>query len=210
MKTLNDTVATITAGVCAAIDWADHASVCMSSRSGLDTLGATDPIVSKAEAAEAELREGPTVSVSPEVPLVHTVDAATDARWPRYARVAAELGIGAQTGVLVSLARDRSAVLNVYSWSEHVLDQPDDALLRIFAEQAATAIDCASRVETLTSALDSRQEISQAIGITMERFGLNETRAFDYLVRVSQASQVKLRVIAHELVALADARDAGQ
>ncbi len=210
MKTLNDSVATITAGVCAAIDWADHASVCMSFRGGLDTLGPTDPIVQKAEAAGSELREGPTVAVSPEAPLVHAVDVAADPRWPRYARVAAELGIRAQTGVLVSLARDRSAVLNVYSWSEHVLDQPDDELLRIFAEQAATAIDCATRVETLTSALDARQEISQAIGITMERFGLNETRAFDYLVRVSQASQVKLRSIAQEIVALANARDAGR
>jgi GAF domain-containing protein len=209
MKTLNDTLTSVTAGVCAAVEWADHASVCLTYPSGLDTLGPTDPLVQKAEAAQYELTEGPTVTVSPATVLVHADDVARDPRWPRYARVAAELGVRAQTGMFVSLARG-AGVLNVYSRFQHALDEPDAALIRIFAEQAATAIDCASRVETLTSALDGRQDVSQAIGITMERFGLNETRAFEYLVRVSQTSQVKLRVIAQELVEQANTRDAGQ
>jgi GAF domain-containing protein len=206
MKTLDDTLAAITAGACAAIDWADHASVCVTYQSGLDSLGATDPLVQKADAAQDELQEGPTITVAPGTPLVHSDDAASDPRWPRYARVAAELGIRAQTGVLVAVGADHGAVLNLYSRSQHPLNEAAAEVARIFADQAATAIDCAYRVETLTGALDSRQEISLAIGIVMERFGLNETRAFDYLVRVSQTSQVKLRLIAQELVAGANAK----
>lgn len=200
MKTLDDTLAAVTAGARAAIDWADNASVCVTYESGLESLGATDPLVQKADAAQDELQEGPTVTVAPGIPLVHSDDVASDPRWPRYARVAAELGIRAQTGVLVSVGARHGAVLNLYSRSEHRLSEAAAEVARIFADQAATAIDCAYRVETLTGALDSRQEISLAIGIVMERFGLSETRAFDYLVRVSQTSQVKLRLIAQELV----------
>jgi AmiR/NasT family two-component response regulator len=99
-------------------------------------------------------------------------------------------------------------VLNLYSRASRRLDSSSARLARLLADQAATAMDCASRVETLTEAVDARQEISQAIGIAMERFGLNEGRAFDYLVRISQTSQVKLRVVARELVAQANAREA--
>ena len=207
MKTLDDTLAAITAGACAGIDWADHASICVTYQSGLHSLGATDPLVQKADAAQSELQEGPTVTVAPGTPIVHSDDVTCDPRWPRYGRLAAELGIRAQTGVIIPGGGDRGAVLNLYSRSEHRLSERAAEVVRIFAEQAATAIECISRVETLTGALDSRQEISLAIGIVMERFGLNETRAFDYLVRVSQTSQVKLRLIAQELVAGANADD---
>ncbi len=46
----------------------------------------------------------------------------------------------------------------------------------------------------------SCQTVARAIGIVMERFQLNEERAFHYLVRVSQTSNVKLRHVALELV----------
>lgn len=42
--------------------------------------------------------------------------------------------------------------------------------------------------------------IGQAIGITMERYEMNEDRAFAFLVRASSSSNVKIRDIAQELV----------
>jgi GAF domain-containing protein len=208
MRSLEDTLSGIATSACAAIDEVDYAGICVADDSGLATLGATDPLVQKAEAASYELREGPTLSVARAVPLVHSSDVARDPRWPRYARVAAELGIGAQTGAFVPTAHAQVAVLSLYSRSSRRLDSSASRLVRLLADQAATAMDCASRVAALSEAVDARQEISQAIGMAMERFGLNEGRAFDYLVRVSQTSQVKLRVIAKELVAQANARDA--
>jgi ANTAR domain/GAF domain len=208
MRSLEDALTGIAASACAAIDWVDAAGICVADDSGLVTLGATDPLVHKAEAAQGELREGPSLSVAGAVPLVHSSDVVHDPRWPRYALAAAELGIAAQTGALVPARHAQGAVLNLYSRSGRRLDSSSARLARLLADQAATAMDCASRVETLTEAVDARQEISQAIGIAMERFGLSEARAFDYLARVSQTSQVKLRVIAKELVAQANARDA--
>lgn len=77
----------------------------------------------------------------------------------------------------------------------------------IAQQQVQPDVGATSGVSTLNDAVVSRQVISQAIGIVMERFGLNSTRAFEYLVRTSQASQHKLRFVAAELVTRANEWD---
>jgi hypothetical protein len=68
-----------------------------------------------------------------------------------------------------------------------------------------------SRVDILDEAVRGRHVISQAVGIAMERFGLSSTRAFDYLVQVSRSSQLRLGVVATEMVAHAnEGGDSGQ
>jgi hypothetical protein len=81
------------------------------------------------------------------------------------------------------------------------------ALAQGLAEQPGAAVHATAGVSTLSDAVLSRQVISQAIGIVMERFELSSTRAFEYLVRTSQASQRKLRFVAAELVTRANERD---
>jgi AmiR/NasT family two-component response regulator len=48
--------------------------------------------------------------------------------------------------------------------------------------------------------LQARKVIGQAIGIVMERYQMNEDRAFSFLVRASSHGNIKLRDIAQELV----------
>ena len=55
-------------------------------------------------------------------------------------------------------------------------------------------------VEGMRDALRTRKVIGQAIGIVMERYSLNEDRAFQFLVRLSQSGNVKLRTVADDLV----------
>jgi ANTAR domain-containing protein len=52
----------------------------------------------------------------------------------------------------------------------------------------------------MRSALESRAVIEQAKGIAMERYGLRAEVAWSWLVRTSQNRNVKLRVLAEELV----------
>jgi hypothetical protein len=68
------------------------------------------------------------------------------------------------------------------------------------AEQAGSRGDGTVTVSSMTDAVLSRHVVSQAIGIVMERFELNSTRAFEYIVRISQTSQWKLQRVAAELV----------
>jgi GAF domain-containing protein len=56
------------------------------------------------------------------------------------------------------------------------------------------------RTSRLQRALDSRAVIDQAIGIIRSRSGVGAEVAFDRLVRMSQAENIKLQVIAQRLV----------
>ena len=69
-------------------------------------------------------------------------------------------------------------------------------LARLFATHAAIALGHAHERETLTEGLQTRKVIGQAIGILMERYGMNEDRAFAFLVRVSSHGNIKIRVVA--------------
>jgi AmiR/NasT family two-component response regulator len=56
------------------------------------------------------------------------------------------------------------------------------------------------REEGLNRALASRKVIGQAIGVMMQRFELDEDRAFEFLVRESSTGSMKLRDVAHQVV----------
>ncbi len=190
-----------TTQVCSVLGWVDFASISMTySGAELGTLAATDPIALKADAAQYELDEGPTLSAMGGAPLVESADVSTDSRWPSYAKSAGELGIRSQASVRLPTAGGRTGALNLYSTIGHHLDDVSWELAESFAAQAATMVASASRIESLTEALQDRQDISKAIGIVMERFSLDEGAAFDRLVKISQSSQTKVRVLAQRLV----------
>ena len=72
----------------------------------------------------------------------------------------------------------------------------------------ATSEDLAAarrEVEGLRAALETRHMIGLAQGILMARYTLTVAQAFDYLRRLSQSGNVKLREIAVDLVAELDA-----
>ena len=81
-----------------------------------------------------------------------------------------------------------------------------DTLAELFRHQAGTAIRYAGEVEDLRQAMETRQKIGQAVGIVMERYELTDARAFAFLTRLSNDRNVKLRLIAQELVAASDQR----
>jgi AmiR/NasT family two-component response regulator len=69
---------------------------------------------------------------------------------------------------------------------------------------AAVAMDKVRAVTSLTDALASRQIIGQAIGIVMHTYTINESAAFNYLVRVSQTTNTKLREVAAQVIRTAN------
>jgi hypothetical protein len=209
MKSLDEMLTLVTTAACASLGGIDCASVSIRYRSGdFDTLGATDPRALKADALQYELHEGPcldALAVAGVGGVVRSGDITADKRWPRYGSRSAELGIAAQAAL--RLPTDAiCAGLNLYSTSPGDLDEPAMALAAVFAEQAMSVVVLASQVESLAEQLNGRQTISQAIGVVMERRGLDGQGAFEHLVSLSQASHVKVRVVARELVDLANSR----
>ena len=135
-------------------------------------------------------------------------DAATDPRWPRYLPQAVARGIGSQLGLQLYTDEETLGALNLYSTSPGV--SPDSVhLAELFATQAALALGRARQEDNFNRAMATRKVIGQAMGIISERYQLPEDRAFQFLVRVSQASNVKLHTIAAELVASTNEKYAG-
>jgi ANTAR domain len=97
--------------------------------------------------------------------------------------------------------------VSISSRSSRDLQAQVPALSQRLDEEAGDAGKGALTVSTMTDAVLSRQVVSQAVGIVMERFELSSTRAFEYLVRTSQTSQCKLGSVAAELVTRANEPD---
>jgi hypothetical protein len=159
------------------------------------------------DAAQYELREGPCYDAATDAVSVVSPHLAADERFPRYAAVAVKAGVRAQAGLrLFETPRPTArGALNLYS--RDVGSLADMTIVgQLFTHQSAVALDYAREIENLQEAMKTRQLIGRAVGIAMERYGLNEERAFGFLARVSQSRNVKLRVVAEEIVADAEQR----
>ncbi|KQY55682.1 hypothetical protein ASD11_14295 [Aeromicrobium sp. Root495] len=56
------------------------------------------------------------------------------------------------------------------------------------------------QVAQLKSGLEARGRVGIAIGLMMERYHLADEQAFELLVRISQAENRKLKIIAEEII----------
>ena len=200
---LPDALNVLTAGAVDAIPGADFASISVRHSDGrLETLAATDSKVNDLDAHQYELKEGPCYqAVTTGETFLVGFDLAHDPRWPGYGPIAARFGLHAQLAALLTENGygSRSA-LNVYAAQPHVFNHDSIQIAEMFASHSAVAMGFVHTVENLAAAITTRQVIGQAIGVVMERYQLDEDRAFDFLVRTSSTSNVKLRDVAAEVV----------
>jgi GAF domain-containing protein len=180
----------------------EHVGISLVARSGeVETKAATDPLVLELDHAQYDIDEGPCLSALREEPVVVVPDIRHEQRWPRYLPSALKAGLRSQMAVRLFLEQEGTlGGLNLYSTSRDRIDPGTEDLATSFASHAAIALHQARELANLHDALASRKLIGQAIGIVMERYQMNEERAFAFLVRASSHSNVKLRDIAQELV----------
>jgi hypothetical protein len=175
----------------------------------LETVAPTDGILREVDAAQYELREGPCYEAAADTAHVTASNLAADDRFPRYAEVAVAHGIRSQAGIRLFDTPTSQGALNLYSRSVGAfLDL--ETVGRLFAHQSAMALEYARQIHNLEEAVRTRKTIGQALGIVMERYELTDERAFAFLTRLSQHRNVKLRLVAEELVADAEQRGSAQ
>jgi GAF domain-containing protein len=90
--------------------------------------------------------------------------------------------------------------LNMYSTKSDAFDDHDVAIGAVFATHAAVAWSRSRTAEDLRIGMRSRELIGKAIGILMARQHISEAEALDVLTRASQRLNVKLRLIAEQIV----------
>lgn len=152
------------------------------------------------DAVQTELGEGPCLDAAYEQQTVRVPDMATDERWPRFARRAAELGAASMLSFQLYVEGDNLGALNLYGRRAHAFDDESEQVGLLFASHAAVAFADAQKLDQLTSAVATRDLIGQAKGIVMERYDIDANQAFRLLVRLSQHGNQKIRAIAEELV----------
>lgn len=209
-RDLDATLQDITQAAVRLLPQVDYASITIRHSSGdLTAHALTDDLLVELDTKQAEWREGPCFDGASDEPHVVSTDLRGDERYPRYGPLAASAGVRSQAGLRLFENPRSVGALNLYSRAVGALDSMHP-LDRLFADQAAIAISYAVEVQNLNEALHTRTVIGQAVGLVMERYHLTDERAFAFLTRLSSHRNVKLRVVAQELVGEANARVEGQ
>lgn len=176
----------------------------VSDRGQAQTAAASDEVVRRADELQRAHAEGPTVPVrassrtADSVVLVRNTQ--HDERFPQWgARVAA---LGFQAVLVIHLFTPVRTVgaVNLYGRARDAFGQAEVDLAQIFGRHASVALVSAQYGDSLRAAVESRHLIGQAQGILMERYQLDADGAFDVLRRYSQHKNIKLRVIAEQVV----------
>jgi GAF domain-containing protein len=188
-----------------AVPGVEVVSISVATRGSVSTKAATDPLAQQLDQLQYDLQEGPCIDAlrDPDKGEVVVDDMAHDQRWPRYGPAAASQGLRSQMGVRIFREGHSVGGLNLYASRAKAFHDGTRAAAEIFAVHAAVAMDKARTVTSLTEALATRQTIGVAVGLVMHTYTVNESAAFNYLVRVSQTTNTKLRDVAIGVVGVA-------
>jgi transcriptional regulator with GAF, ATPase, and Fis domain len=200
-RNLEETLDAIVRAAQSSVPGIDHAGISISHRDGrIETLAGTDQLVWRLDGIQYALNEGPGVDSVEREPAVVVEHAARDQRWPEYIPRAVDAGLRSQLALRLNVDGETFGVLNLYSTRSDTVDIEAQQIAQLFATHAAIALGWARHDEQLNEALSTRKVIGQALGIVMQRYEIDEHRAFHFLARASSTSNIKLRVIAQEIV----------
>lgn len=199
--TVQETLSAIITAARDTIPGGDHVSISVIHHDRrIETVTATGDAARRIDEVQYELGEGPCLDALEHKRPLEVEDLRDESRWPRFAKAAAAMGIHSRMAFLLYTSDENLGALNIYSESCEAFDSEAQQIGQLFATHAALAYGQARTQGQLTDAMATRQRIGQAIGIVMERHGIDEDRAFQFLVRVSTTGNIKLRDVAAELV----------
>lgn len=206
-QSLDERLATLIAAVPGAVPGFDHASVSVASRgTAITTRASSSDLAETLDTYQYEAEEGPCYDALARPGILLSTSMRHEQRWPEYTRRAIEAGVTAQMAVHLGDGGPVRGALNLYCTSGQEVDPEAPGAASLAATYVALALGWARTEEQLNEALSSRKEIGQAIGIVMERYQIDEAKAFAFLARVSSTGNIKLRDVARELVQQTDAR----
>jgi GAF domain-containing protein len=182
--------------------WCDFAAVVLITRGRRPQIMAlTDPRLADLYRHQIDAGGGPMITALEERSALLIPDVETETRWsPEWNKQMLATGIRSAVHVPLLVAGRPEAVLALYSAEPDAFSDDDLDVARILAQHASAAIAAARDTASLTEAVDARRLIGAAMGMLMERYQLDETRAFEVLRRYSMDTNRKLRDVAQELI----------
>jgi GAF domain-containing protein len=171
----------------------------------VETPAASDDLAAVGDRLQAELNEGPALSTLWDQETVYVPDLPAQNRWPNWGpRLTEATGARSVLTFRLFTIKDIIGALSMYSTEVDAFSEEDKAEGLALAAHIAIAVLAAQRLDQYETALDSRTVIAQACGLVMERYKLDEVRAFAALTRISSTENIKLRDVAAEVLRTRD------
>jgi transcriptional regulator with GAF, ATPase, and Fis domain len=184
------------------VPWCDAAGISMvRAKRHVETPAASDDSVVVADELQYQTAQGPCLDAIWEERTVYSPSIGYDDRWPRWGpMVVAETDFQSTLSFQLYTAEDTLGALNLYARSKDGFSGSDREVGTALAAHVALSLSGALKVEHYRQAMETRASIGQAVGILREKYDLDEEAAFAVLVRLSSASNVKLREIAAQVI----------
>lgn len=198
---INDTLRGVTASSVGLIDGVESADVLLvAGPEHFRSVAATSQLAIEIDDLQKHFREGPCLDAAIGEPVVMSNDLRDDLRWPKFAAAAVAVGVHSLMSFQLYTHNARIGALNLFGLKPDVFTSQNEAVGAMLATHAAVALIADDERLQFQSALASRDIIGQAKGIIMERFDVDAVRAFELLKRLSQNSNLRLALVAEELV----------
>lgn len=200
-RSASDILADVTAAAVELIPGVDTAGILLIRESGYESIACITEIPQRLDELQMSLHEGPCMQAALDDTEIVTGDFRSETRWPRYS--AAVVGIGVLSGISFKMfTADRTAgALNLFGFQSREWDDNDIAIGGVLAAHATAAILSHQHSDQLKAALLSRDQIGQAKGIIMERYDVDDLRAFEMMRQISQDTNTKLFEVARNVLA---------
>jgi GAF domain-containing protein len=200
-RPVNDVLSDVTAAAKELIPGTESAGVLMVAKGGkFDSLAGTDELPHQLDLLQMKFNEGPCVQAAVDETIIRTDDFRVERRWPQYSPAVVEIGVLSGLSLKLYTANRTAGALNLFAFKPNAFDQADETIGIVLAAHAAAAILASREGEELQSALSTRDRIGQAKGIIMERFAVDDIRAFEMLRKLSQDSNTKLVDVATRVI----------
>lgn len=200
-RSLDAVLTEVTAAAVELIPGVATAGILLVKKGGeFESLATTSELPHQLDILQMTFGEGPCVQAALADTVVRTDDFRVETRWPQYAPAVADIGV--LSGLSFKLyTGDRTAgALNLFGFEPMQWDADAESLGMVLAAHAAAAIAATQEEQQLQAAVLSRDRIGQAKGIIMERFGVDDVRAFEMLRQLSQEQNVKLIDVAGRVI----------
>lgn len=195
----------------AVVGGADGVSITMPRQGRLSTVASSNDVVLDMDTDQYDSGEGPCLDAASLGERFHTDSLNTETRWPGFVPRAQARGIRSIMSTPLMDGAAPLGALNIYSRTVDAFAEHEQHWADAFAAQAAlvvtqarTGLSAEDLYEQLQRALQSREVIALAQGITISRVGCTPTQAYAELRDVSVRTglpllQVSERVIAESL-----------
>ncbi|WP_181035127.1 GAF and ANTAR domain-containing protein [Arthrobacter sp. B0490] len=175
------------------------------------SVGATDPEVLEVDTLQYALGDGPCLSAWFTNSIVRVTDTHADPRWRPWAEAAAAIGVRSCLSVPLQKGGTAIGAMKLYAHTPQAFTRNDELLLLGLTKSAAALLghiqttDTPQRIsDAVKISLGTRDAISVARGILMERYDLDGRAALERLIALSRETGTSIAVLAAELYSRPD------